>query len=189
MFYRHKNGIGFRKLEESDLEQLKSLKDDSWSSTVNTTCVNMADQKNWFNAVNSDKTCLYFIIYDGLPGKPIGLYGITEINVFNRSCSFTHSLFVEARGQGLGNKSLQAATDMIFEVFNMRRIETWILETNLTEIKVAKNTDFILEGFKREAIYKCGKYINCGLYGLLRKEWENSERVQAFNGGCNKSSL
>jgi RimJ/RimL family protein N-acetyltransferase len=188
MFYLHKNEIGFRKLEETDLPKLKELKDESWFGTVNTACLNMYDQIRWFESISNDKSSLYFIIRTGsvtyrVPGsKDIGFYGITDINNVNRSCSFTHSLFKDYRGKGYGLLSLCAAIDMTFEVFNLRRIDTWILENNCAEISIVGNVGFVEEGIKRKAIYKCGEYLDCKLFGLLREDWEKT-----YDDICNKS--
>jgi len=192
MFYKHKNGISFRKLEKYDLLDLKNLKDESWFGTVHTACVIMADQEKRFESISNNKSCLYFIImidtimYGQPCAIPIGLYGITDIENIDRSCSFTHSIYAEFRGKGHGTKSLQAAVDMTFEVFGMRRIDTWILENNHAEQKVAAKSGFIEEGKKRKAVYKCGEYLDCILFGLLRDEWESDHRVKQL-GICNTS--
>jgi RimJ/RimL family protein N-acetyltransferase len=189
MFYEHKNEIAFRKLEVGDLVELKSLKDESWFGTVNTACVNMKDQVSWFESISKDKSCLYLIAnsLSSAPVSPIGLYGITDINPINRSCSFTHSLYKKFRGKGLGKLTLQAGIDLTFELLNMRRIETWILDNNKAELKTASSVGFQVEGAKRQAVYKCGQYLDCHLLGLLRSEWEATERVKSYNGCCNAS--
>ena len=184
MFYRHKNKISFRKLEKEDLPKLKELKDESWFGTVHTACVNMTDQEKWFNSISNNPSCLYFIIC--ISNEPIGLYGITSIENIDRSCSFTHSIYDRWRGKGFGTKSLQAAVDMTFEVFGMRRIDTWILENNHAEQSVATKSGFLQEGLKRKAVYKCGEYLDCVLFGLLRDEWESDPRVKQL-GICNTS--
>jgi|GEM_PF-1812106 len=206
MFYTHKNGVSFRKLESSDLEMLKALKDESWFGTVNTTCVNMDDQRKWFEKISNDKSCLFFMAFPpALPAppypwqivgntpSPCALFGLTSIDGLNQSCEFTHSVFKERRGQGLGKATLRAGIDMAFEVFNMRRIETWILENNLAEIKTAMSVGFREEGRKREAVYKCGTYFDCVLFGLLEEEWNNTAEVNTSRhsaenpGVCNLS--
>lgn len=199
MFYLHKNGIGFRKIERTDLSQLKELKDESWFGTVNTACLNMHDQERWFERISSDKSCIFFIALDLTsdenfpaarrlpPYTPIGLYGITGIDSISQSCEFTHSLFSTFRGRGLGKKTLEAGIDMTFEIFNIRRIETWILANNQAETKSVKAIGFMEEGKKREAVYKCGRFLDCQLFGLLRNEWQTSERVKSMENLCNKS--
>lgn len=185
IFYEHKEEISLRKLYENDLPYLLDLKNESWFGTINTSCLNIHDQYKWFEKISNDPSCMYFICY--VDNKDVGLYGFTEIDPINRSCSFTHSVFKNYRGKGLGKKTLYAGIDMTFEVFNMRRIETWILKNNQAEIAVVKAVGFVEEGTKRQAVYKCGEYLDCKLFGLLRDEWENSSRVKNYGEFCNTS--
>lgn len=185
MFYKHKNGISFRKIERSDLGTLKELKDESWFGTVNTACLNMHDQERWFDKVSSDKSCLFFIAH--IENIPVGLYGITSIDPTSQSCEFTHSVFAHQRGKGYGKKTLEAGIDMTFELFNIRRIETWILGNNQAESKSVLSVGFTLEGKRRNAIYKCGNYLDCQLFGFLRDEWKATERVKGLGDYCNLS--
>ena len=192
MFYRHKNGIGLRKVEHRDLADLKQLKDESWFGTVNTACLNMTDQERWFQSISGSRDSLFFILVNAERSQSgsedcLGIYGVTDMNAVNRSCSFTHSLYKKARGKGHGLRTLIAGIDMTFEVFNQRRIETWILENNFAELKISKTVGFQVEGCKREAVYKCGEYLDCNLLGLLRSDWEISSRVSALGGLCNES--
>jgi len=194
MFYTHKNRICFRKLTREDLPQLRELKDESWFGTVNTACLNPTDQENWFKSIIGKPSCLYLIAYKTTTNNgeredegPIGLYGITDINPVNRSCSFTHSVFKDYREKGFGRKTLQAGIDLTFEVFNLRRIDTWILENNVAELKVSQSVGFKIEGTARKAVYKCGQYLDCHYLGLLREEWEADPRVQGYSGVCNLS--
>lgn len=186
-FYRHKNGIALRKLEPSDLLQLRDLKDESWFGTVNFAVLNNEDQVKWFEKISNDKSCLYLIAHSFVQGKPVGLYGFTEIDPINRTCSFTHSVYRDYRGKGLGKLTLQAGIDFTFEVYNMRRIDTWILENNVAELKTSQSVGFQIEGTARKAVYKCGQYLDCHYLGLLREEWEQTERVNQYGGVCNSS--
>ena len=187
-FYHHKNGISLRKLAPLDLPALRDLKDESWFGTVNTACLNMQDQAAWFEKVSKDKSSLYLIAH-AIKGisVPVGLYGFTDINPVNRTCSFTHSVYKHSRGKGLGKETLQAGIDLTFEVFNMRRIDTWILENNIAELKTSQSVGFQIEGTARQAVYKCGQYLACHYLGLLREEWESSGRVKKYKGSCNTS--
>ena len=171
-FYEHKNSFNFRKVEVEDLPFLKNLKDESWFGTVHTSCLNMTDQKKWFERISGDPSCLFFIYGNSSIDLDLGIFGITNIDPLNRSCEFTHSLYAPYRGRGWGFLSLQAGIDMAFEVFNLRRIETWILSNNQAEIKSVLKVGFREEGCKRAAVYKCGEYLDCKLFGLMRDEWD-----------------
>lgn len=189
-FFWQSNGYFFRKVEEADLPELKKLKNLSWTSTVQTACLNDLDQKRWFEKITSDPKSLYLIIMNdpkisGFNDKdayelngakvcldePIGFWGITEIDYINSSCSFSHGIYPVFRGHGYGKNSLKAGIELIFEVFNFNRIETRILETNEREIKSAINAGMQIEGKQRQAVFKMGQYQNCLILSILRNEW------------------
>lgn len=188
-FYEHKNRIKLRKMGQQDLPRLRDLKDESWFGTVNFAVLNEDDQRRWYESTLNSKNSLYLIACTGTfdDENPIGLYGFTDFNPYNRTCSFTHSVFKDSRGKGYGKTTLQAGIDFTFEVYNMRRIDTWILENNIAELKTSQSVGFQVEGTARQAVYKCGQYLDCHYLGLLREEWQNSDRVKQLGGVCNST--
>lgn len=52
-----------------------------------------------------------------------------------------------------------------------RRVELQVLENNLCAQHVYEKAGFKLEGLRREAVYKNGRYLNCKLYAVLRRDW------------------
>ena len=51
--YHHKTGIWLRKIERTDLSDLKNLKNESWWGTHNTLLINDDDQIKWFENLSS----------------------------------------------------------------------------------------------------------------------------------------
>ena len=191
MFYKHKNKINFIKIEKGDLDSLKQLKDESWFGTVNTACLNMTEKEKWFEKISGDKSSLFLMAHLADAAycmhPAVGLYGITDIDPVSQSCLFTHSIFEQYRGKGYGKRTLEAGIDLTFEMLNIHRIETWILSNNHAEIKSTLAVGFVEEGMKRQAVYKCGEFLDCKLFGLLRDEWKNSDRVKQLGQPCNTS--
>ena len=58
-----------------------------------------------------------------------------------------------------------------FENLNLHRVELQVLEDNLCAQHVYEKAGFRLEGLRREAVYKNGRYLNCKLYAVLRRDW------------------
>ena len=71
----------------------------------------------------------------------------------------------------------------------MRRIGAEVLEYHIAAQKLEiSHLGFKVEGRRRKAVYKCGKYYDSICLGLLRDEWEREERVKAYGeDGCNMS--
>lgn len=182
--YIHKNGIMLRKLERTDLNKLLELKNESWTGTHNVTIINIDDQIKWFDSMDHH-TKMFLIAVHVPTNTEVGLYKIQNLDWINRKYDSGHDVFLKHRGNGYGNLVLEAGVDFGFEILNMNRIDTEILENNLASIATAKYSDFVHEGTKRNAIYKCGSYINSLFFGLLRDDWIKSERVLRYHGVCN----
>lgn len=183
--YEHKNGLKLRKIEESDLELLKELKDESWFGTHTVSILNMVDQRKWFKKVTADKDRLILVVFDET--HPVGLYKIINIDWINRHYDSAHDVFKKHRGRGYGYKVLEAGVDFGFEVLNMHRIDTEVLANNVASHKTVLFAGFQLEGTRRDAVHKCGEWIDSNFYGILYEEWFNLKRVKEYKGCCNLS--
>lgn len=181
--YKHKNGIHLHKIEEYHLEILLQLKNESWFGTHQTTVANMVDQKKWFNNLSSNS--LYMIAY--VEGNEVGLYKMTNIDWISRRYDSGHDIFSYYRGKGHGKALVEAGVDFSFEVLNMHRIDTEVLENNIASQKTILFGGYTQEGIKRKTVYKCGEWLDSICYGLLREEWEKLPRVKAYGGLCNFS--
>lgn len=184
--YKHKNGITLKKLEKEDLLILKNLKNESWFGTHNVSFVNTTDQENWFQSLNSNKN-LFLIAYKTDTGEQVGLYKIQNIDWVNRKYDSAHDVFEHQRGKGYSKPVLEAGIDFGFEVLNMNRIDTEVLENNLASYKSALYVGFIQEGIKRKCIYKCGEYLDSNFLGILFDDWKQLNRVKNYGGVCNLS--
>ena len=183
--YKHKNGITLRKLEFDDLDLLKKLKDESWFGTHTITIINMKDQVEWFNRISNSNTDLFLMAINEM--VPIGLYKIRNIDWINRNYDSGHDVFEDSRNKGFGYKVVEAGVDFGFEILNMYRIDTEVLVNNIASIKTVVFAGFVLEGVRREAVYKCGQYIDSNFYSILKPDWLKLDRVIKYNGCCNLS--
>ncbi len=179
--YNHKDGVVLRKLQREDLKNLLDLKSESWWGTHNTQILNLEDQIEWFN--NIPKNQLYLI--GEIDSLPIGVASFTNIDWINRSLSISGSLFKKHRGQW-SFAAFCAGLDFAFEMLNMNRVEAEVLEYHVTaQILEIKKLGFVVEGTKRESVYKCRKYYNSICLGMLRKDWEECDRVKQYGDSCN----
>ena len=186
MMYEHKNGLTLRKIEKEDLKLLKELKDESWFGTHNIAIINMADQEIWFNKITQNVNHNIIMIAEQ-GDQPIGLYKISDIDWLNRHYNSAHDVFKKHRGLGLGYKVVEAGVDFGFEVLNMHRIDTEVLANNVASHKTVLFAGYVLEGTRREAVHKCGKWIDSNFYGVLYEDWIQLDRVKAYGGCCNRS--
>jgi RimJ/RimL family protein N-acetyltransferase len=182
--YKHKNKIKLSKISFDDLAALKDLKDESWFGTHNVAIVNSEDQENWFKGLDSKKT---LILSAMLNETKIGYYKLLNIDWVNRRYDMSYDVIAGYRGKGYSSLILEAGIDFGFEILNMHRIDTEVLENNIASHRSLIKSGFIQEGVKRKAIYRCGDYLNSIILGILVEDWASSERVVANKGVCNDS--
>ena len=77
----------------------------------------------------------------------------------------------EDRLQGAGSFAVNEMLRHAFENLNLHRVELQVLEDNLCAQHVYEKAGFKLEGLRREAVFKNGRYLNCKLYAVLRRDW------------------
>jgi RimJ/RimL family protein N-acetyltransferase len=183
--YIHKNGIRLVKISKEDLPLLRDLKNESWFGTHNISFVNLTDQEKWFETLNPQKTLILKAINSS--EEIVGLYKIQNIDWVNRKYDSAHDIFEQHRGRGYSKPVLEAGVDFGFEVLNMNRIDTEVLENNLASLKSAIWVGYVEEGLKRKCIHKCGEYLNSIVLGILKEEWLELERVKSYKGICNVS--
>jgi RimJ/RimL family protein N-acetyltransferase len=164
--YEHANSLTLRKMEAKDLPQLKDLKNESWRSTHQTRFVNMADQEQWFVRVIADSTKL--MLMADVKATTVGIFKICGIDQINSSCDVGWDIFKEYRGKGYGKKLVQAGADFCFEALNVHRLNAEILANNEQSVKCAEAAGFLMEGCKRAAVYKGGKYVDSYIYGKIK---------------------
>lgn len=181
--YLHKNNIDLCKLDEHDLSLLLNLKDESWFGTHKISIINMYDQKKWFERLTTSNSELVMMAWYGT--DKIGIFKI-NIDWMNRSADIGQDIFAIHRGKGFGYKIVEAGIDFCFEVLNLNRLTAEVLENNTISQKVLFKGGFIKEGIKRDAVFKCNKYLNSIMIGIIRNDWVNLERVKQYGGCCNQ---
>lgn len=182
--YHHKDGIWVRKVAREDLPQLLALKAESWWGTHSALIANMDDQIRWFERMSDREMCI--MVMQGTNAVGVGVY--TEIDWVGRSMSVSGSIFKEYRTPETVKAAFAAGLDFVFEMLNMRRVSAEVLACNVVAQRIhLEHLRFRIEGCRREAVYKCGRYYDSILLGLLRTEWERQDRVLAYGGSCNTS--
>lgn len=196
IIYKHKNGVSFRKLCEHDLDTLMDSKACSWMYTHGFLLPTKASQQEWFQKIDKSDTDLVLV---GMISEisEMGALEISEMVAFgiatfynidrhNRSLQIGGHVFPEYRRKnGNALKGWHAGIDFAFEMLNMNRIYGEVLETNTAALKLDELT-MKKEGVKRQACYQSGRYLDSVMFGLLREEWEDTDRVKSLGSFCNK---
>ena len=196
--YKHKEGISLRKLYTGDLHALLALKQESWWGTHSTMIVNVEDQKRWYDNLGHNELFMMVERFEQAKGITIktgknvsvGIACYTEIDWYSRCLNISGSIFKHHRKDWTGTvkPSFSAGLDFAFEILNMHRVGAEVLETHAAAQKLELgHLGFVIEGRRRKAVYKAGRYYDSIQLGILREEWEKHERVLAHEGCCNEN--
>lgn len=180
--YAHKNGICVRKSNREDLAQLLDLKAESWWGTHNTLIANMDDQIRWYENL-SDRELSVMLVKDSVP---IGTGYFNNIDWLGRTMHVSGSIFKAHRTPAIAMAGFAAGLDFALEILNMFRVSAEVLECNAVAQRIHIHyLGFKVEGRRRKAVYKSGKYYDSIVLGLLREEWEQQDRIKGYGGSCN----
>lgn len=186
--YKHKSDVELRPLRKDDLQALLELKLDSWIGTTNALFITLEDQLDWYERVRKSPNDLVMVIEkkENLYYQRIAVSLMNNINWISRSLNLSGHILSEYRGDNNLVKACYASTvDFCFEMLNMNRISTEPLMSNsVAQSLLQVYLGFEFEGRKRKSIFKCGKYYDSIVLGLLREDWEKQSRVKAYEGSC-----
>jgi len=199
--YDHKDGISLRKIHTGDLHPLLALKQESWWGTHSTMIVNVEDQRRWYDNIGHNS--LYMMAEQKpreikvgengqttkslVPTQVVGVACYTEIDWYARTLNISGSIFKEHRKMNeVVKPAFSAGLDFAFEILNMHRVGAEVLETHSAAQRLEiGHLGFTIEGRRRKAVYKAGRYYDSIQLGILREEWESHDRVKAYEGCCN----
>lgn len=160
-----------RAIEKEDLPLLQNMINDDelermvvgWSLPVSST-----QQEQWFEDIAADNNKVRFSVE--LEKEFIGTVILENIDWKNRNLEISIKLF-KSKKEGLGTDTIKTILKFTFEELNMNKIEANILDYNIASIKTFEKCGFKLDGRKRQAVYKNGKYNDVLNYSILKDEY------------------
>jgi RimJ/RimL family protein N-acetyltransferase len=103
--------------------------------------------------------------------KLIGTVGLHEVSAENRTAILGIAIGDKTRWDGgYGTDTMRTICRFGFQMMNLHRIELDVYAENLRARRVYEKVGFKLEGCRRQAIYKFGRYFDVMVMGLLEGE-------------------
>ncbi len=169
--YTHSSGIGLRKVDACDLEDLLNLKNESWFGTHRLSLVNNINQQKWLESINGENIHCpsNLVLVAAAAGENVGVYKVLNIDWQSRLADVGWDIYEQHRGKGLGKKLVLAGADFCFGVLNLHRINAQVLETNVVSHKCAQSAGFKKEGHQPKAIWRGGKWVDNIIYGKINE--------------------
>ncbi|KZW98821.1 hypothetical protein JL49_20735 [Pseudoalteromonas luteoviolacea] len=173
------NKVKLRAIEKEDnaflLEMINSAELEYWvvGSSVPTSSI---QQGNWIDKVENSQNAIRLVVEE-LEGGPIGFANIVQIDQVNRSAVHGVKFASDFRGKGFAKDTVRAVMKYAFETLNLNRLESTILEYNEASIGLyTKACGWSIEGVKKQAVYKNGKYNDLVLIGITRQDYEQMQQ-------------
>lgn len=114
------------------------------------------------------------LLSDGpLRGKLIGGVGL-RFSPAHSSAELGYWIGVPYWGNGYATEAARALLDYGFETLKLNRIFASHFKPNAASGRILRKLGMLHEGCQREHIRKWDQFLDSELYGMLRRDWENS---------------
>ncbi len=131
----------------------------------------------WWSRTCQRTDQLYFM-YE-YENRPLGIVGITAIDVANSNCSWAFYASPEAP-KGTGSRMEYLTLEYVFSVLKAHKLYCEVLAFNTPVIKLHQKFGFVVEGVLRQHHQGEGEFVDIHRLGLLQAEWAN-KRLSILN--------
>jgi len=133
----------------------------------------MAKQKKWYVQISEDQTRKDWVI--NVDGEDVGLLSIVRIDNVNRRCEWAYYLgSPNVRGKGIGKNVELNVLEYVFEKLGLNKLCCEVLKENELVVKIHEKYGSVVEGNRRQQIYKNGEFLDIIEMGILKEDWEKN---------------
>lgn len=127
-----------------------------------------SDHNNWFERQSKDPKIKMYVIKNE-NDKPVGVCGLTDIDLINQRAEFSLYIGPEYHGNGYGKEALKLLCHHAFTSYPLNIIWGESFDGNQA-LKVFEEIGFKKEGIRRDFYFRNGKFINATIFSLKRGE-------------------
>lgn len=135
-----------------------------------------AAEEKWLERVSLSETNMVFVIEaksDDRNSTPIGSCGLHDIKWKDRQATIGIAIGEkEYWNGGFGTEAVKLLVEYAFCQLNLHRISSSVYDFNARSLAMQKKIGFVIEGRRRQAIFKNGAYADEIVLGLLKEEWK-----------------
>ena len=135
--------------------------------------VSKLEQLEWYRNAIHDKNNKRFTIVLKETNLPIGMATVSSIDWQNRSA--THGIKLHPscpKGKGIGTDAVLTLMKYAFNELNLNRLDGSWMEDNVPSEKLYLKCGWQIEGIKKNAIYRNGKYHNLKITGITKEDYQ-----------------
>lgn len=146
--------------------------------------MSLAMEEQWFEGMlqRQGKDGYHFVMCRLDDGKPIGTIGLFELDLTNGSAGIGITIGERSLwGRGYGTDAMHALLDFGFGQLRLERMWLDVYDFNVRARRSYDKAGFVLEGTRRRAMFKRGRYHDVHLMSILRDEWAAQERRRTWD--------
>lgn len=167
--------VNLRTAEQSDVEFLQESVNDPrlWRAVGRNTPYNMEQEREFFQAVFCDQSTIHLLAT--VDDEPIGVVAFEGIDKEVGTAELNYWIIPSHWGEGYATETAERLIRYGFNQLNLRKVIARVSDFNDASKRVLEKIGFVEEGVQREQEFIDGEYQDRHWYGLLRREWQESE--------------
>lgn len=111
----------------------------------------------------------FAIVYNG---KIVGTIGTHNIDYVNHQTSLGYWIDADLQGKGIVTKSLVEVINLMFDKFNLNRIEVRCSVQNKKSRDIPERLGFKLDGYMTEGEYVNKEFRDLAVYSIAKSKWQ-----------------
>lgn len=164
--------VRLRPLERDDLPSVVRWFNDPATRALlaRSSPLSLAEEERWFDGLLRSTTEVVFAIEETTSSTPrlIGSCGVHRIDWRNRNAALGIVLgAVQDRGRGFGGEAMAALVRHCVNDLGMYRVELEVISDNVAAIACYERVGFVVEGTRRGALFKDGRFVDLVLMSML----------------------
>ena len=127
-------------------------------------------QKRWYKKITKSRNAMFWIIqFDGID---IGVINISDIDYKNKRCEWAYYIAdTSFRGRGIATQLECNIYDYIFDKLGLHKVCCEVFCFNEKVIHIHEKFGAVIEGTRKDYIYKNGQFLDIVQMGITKEEW------------------
>lgn len=165
--------IGFRPIEERDLEDLRALYNEmmTFLHLGRAEMVSAEEQVQWWKRTASGAGDKHYSIIETSTDKLIGKLRVQNIDHVNKHCEIGLDIVPSLRGQGYGQMAYKMILQYLFLHSNMHAVYLRVGDFNDMAKRLYEKLGFVETGRYKEYLYRHGKYWDYLIMSIMKEKY------------------